>query len=81
MYSDSDRHTYMLRTAKLNATGHCWVFELADFNLKIRYCSGKENGDADYLSRLPLDLEKYMKQCKMEMNQDAILATINAAQA
>ena len=55
--------------------------ELEDFNLKIRYHSGKENGDADYLSRLPLDFEKYMKQCTMEVNQDAIHATINATQA
>ena len=72
----------MLSTAKLNATGHHhWVSELEDFNLKIRYHPGKENGDADYLSRLPLDFEKYMKQCTMEVNQDAIHAAINATQA
>ena len=69
----------VLSTAKLNATGHRWVSELADFNFKIRYHPGKENGDADYLSRLPLNFEKYMKQCTTEVNQDAIHATINAA--
>ena len=81
VYSNNNPLTYMLSTAKLNATGHHWVSELADFNFKIRYRPGKENGDADYLSRLPLDFEKYMKQCTMEVNQDAIHATINSAQA
>ena len=81
VYSDNNPLTYVLCTAKLNATGHCWVSKLADFNFKIRYRPGKENGDADYLSRLPLDFEKYMKQCTMEVNQDAIHPTINAAQA
>ena len=55
--------------------------ELADFNFKIPYHPGKENGDADYLSRLPLDFEKYMQRCTTEVNQNAIHATINAAQA
>ena len=55
-YSDNNLLTDVLSTAKLNATGHRWVFELADFNFKIRYRPGKENSDADYyLSRLPLD--------------------------
>ena len=71
----------MLSTAKLNATGHRWVSELADFSFKMRYCPGKENGDVDYLSRLPLDFEKYMKQYTTEVNQNAIYATINAAKA
>ena len=81
VYSDNNPLTYVLSTAKLNATGHRWVSELADFNFKILYRPGKENGDADYLSRLPLDFEKYMQQCTTEVNQDVIHATINAAQA
>ena len=81
MYSDNNPYTYVLSTAKLNATGHRWVSELADFNFKIRHRPGKENGDVDYLSRLPLDFEKYMQQCTTEVNKDAIHATINAAQA
>ena len=81
VYSNNNPLTYVLSTAKLNATGHRWVSELADFNIKIRFRPGKENGDADYLSRLALDFEKYMKQCTTEVNQDAIHAIINAAQA
>ena len=80
MYSDINPLTYVLSTAKLNATGLHWVSELADFNFKIRYRPRKENGDAKYLSRPSLVFEKYMEQCTTEMNQDAIHATINAAQ-
>ena len=50
VYSDNNPLTYVLSTAKLNATGHRWVSELADFNFTIHYRPGKENGDADYLS-------------------------------
>ena len=57
VYSDNNPLTYVLSNTKLNATGHRWVSELADFNFKIRYHPGKENGDADYLSQLPLDFE------------------------
>ena len=81
VYSDNNPFTYILSTAKLNATGYCWVSELADFNFKIRCRPGKENDDADYLSRLPLEFEKYMKQCTTEVSQHAIHATVNAAQA
>ena len=50
VYSDNNPLTYVLSTAKLNATGHCWVSKLADFNFNICYRPDKENGDADYLS-------------------------------
>ena len=36
VYSDNNPLTYVLSTDKLNATGHRWVSELADFNFKIR---------------------------------------------
>ena len=44
---------YILTTAKLDATGHRWVAELAQFYFCIKYRAGKENIDADTLSRLP----------------------------
>ena len=34
--------------------------ELADFNFDIKYMPGKANVDADTLSLLPLNFEKYM---------------------
>ncbi len=49
VYSDNNSVTYVLSTAKLNATGHRWVSELADFNITLKYCPGKNNTDADFL--------------------------------
>ena len=37
--------------------------ELADYNFTIKYRPGKENIDADYLSRNPMDITEYRKQC------------------
>lgn len=52
VYSDNNSLTYVLSTAKLNATGSRWVAELADFNFIIKYRPGKENTDADFLFRM-----------------------------
>ncbi len=40
-----------LSTAKLGATEHRWAAQLAAFNVKIRYRSGRSNRNADTLSR------------------------------
>lgn len=61
IYIDNNPLTYVLSTAKLNATGHRWVAELADFHLTLKYRPGKENVDADSLSRMPVDIEKMMR--------------------
>lgn len=50
VYTDNNPLTYILTTAKLNAVGHRWVGELADFHFTIRYRPGKSNADADTLS-------------------------------
>ena len=36
---------------------------LADYNFTIHYRPGKVNKDADCLSRMPLDIEKYVDLC------------------
>lgn len=41
----------MLKTAKLNATGHCWLAALAKYDFNIQYRPGKNDIDADLLSR------------------------------
>ena len=56
VYTDNNPLTYVLSTAKLNATGHRWVAELADFTFTIKYRPGKINQDADTLSRMPLNI-------------------------
>ena len=78
VYSDNNPLTYILSTAKLNATTSRWVAELADFHFTIKYRPGKENGDADALSRMPQDAESLMKGCSEELQPDAIAATIQA---
>ena len=53
VYTDNNPLTYVLSSAKLNATSLRWIGELADFNFTIRYRPGKANTGADTLSRLP----------------------------
>lgn len=59
-----------MSTAKLNAVGHRWVGELSDFRFGIKYRPGKVNADADTLSRLPLDIDKYMTECMEELTPE-----------
>ena len=81
VYTDNNPLTYVLSTARLNATGHRWVAELADFNFSIKYRPGRNNADADTLSRLPLDVEKFMDGCTAEVTCQDLDTTINAIQA
>ena len=55
VYSDNNPLSYVMSTAKLNATGMRWVSELADFNFKVKYRPGKSSQDCDYLSRNPVE--------------------------
>lgn len=41
VYTDNNPLTYVLTTVKLNARGHRWVAELADYNFTKRYRLGK----------------------------------------
>lgn len=75
VYTDNNPLTYVLTTAKLNASGQCWVAELADFNFTIKYRPGRTNADADGLSRMPIDFEDYMSRCTQTVSQDAVAAT------
>ncbi|MCG8049379.1 MAG: RNase H-like domain-containing protein, partial [Candidatus Thiodiazotropha endolucinida] len=50
--TDNNPLTYVLTTAKLDATGHRWVAALSSYNFSLTYRSGKLNKDADALSRL-----------------------------
>ena len=45
--------TYVLTTAKLDATGHRWLAALSGYNFSLVYRAGRKNQDADALSRLP----------------------------
>ena len=45
--TDNNPLTYVLTSAKLDATGHRWVVALANYNFPLTYRSGKLNKDAD----------------------------------
>lgn len=80
VYTDNNPLTYVMSTAKLNAVGHRWVGELSDFHFDIKYRPGKENIDADTLSRCPLDIEQYVSSCSGEMSVKAVRATWQGSQ-
>ena len=67
-----------MKSAKLNATGHRWVAELSNFTFTIKYRPGKQNVDADFLSRSPLHFENYQKMCTESVSQDTIHVTASA---
>ena len=43
VYTDCNPLTYVLTTARLNATGFRWIAELADFRFSIKYRPGSKN--------------------------------------
>ncbi|KAL7868508.1 hypothetical protein SRHO_G00098920 [Serrasalmus rhombeus] len=51
--TDSNPLTYILTSAKLDATSYRWLSALSTFSFKLQYRPGKHNLDADALSRLP----------------------------
>ena len=76
VYTDNNPLTYILTTAKLDATGQRWVVSLGNYNFKIFYKSGKLNVEADALSCIPWEstqvqhmeplIVKTMLQSKLE---------------
>ena len=76
VYTDNNPLTYILTTAKVDATGQKWVASLANYNFKIFYKSGKLNVEADALSCIPWEntqvdhieplIVKTMLQSKLE---------------
>ena len=63
VYTDNNPLTYVMSTAKLNATGLRWVAELANYQFDIRYKPGRKHGDADGLSRWPMTLKELETHC------------------
>ena len=78
VYSDSNPLQYIFTCPKLDATRLRWVSELAGFNFKVYFKPGFRNGDADGLSRMPLDFEKVQGEYTAELPRDAIETTIRA---
>lgn len=51
--TDNNLLTYVLTSAKLDATGHRWLAALSTYHFSLKYRSGVQNIDADALSRRP----------------------------
>ncbi|XP_036947992.1 uncharacterized protein LOC119016325 [Acanthopagrus latus] len=49
--TDNNPLTYVLTSAKLSAVGHRWLAALATYDFTIQYRPGRQNIDADLLSR------------------------------
>ena len=61
VFTDNNPLTYVLSSAKLDATGHRWLASLSVYDLLIKYRPGKSNSNADALSRLPgYSTDKYI---------------------
>ena len=50
--TDNNPLTYILKSAKLDATGHRWVAQLANYKFTLSYLPGSANRAADALSRI-----------------------------
>ena len=70
VYTDNNPLTYVLTTAKLDATGHRWVAALSNYTFSILYKPGKGHKDADALScirwpeAMELDAQTVHAVCK-----------------
>lgn len=51
--TDNNPLTYILTSAKLDAASHRWLAALSTYNFKLQYRAGRQNLDADALSRRP----------------------------
>ena len=66
VFTDNNLLTYILTTAKLDATGQRWVVALSIYNFQIYYRSGKTNTNADTLSRIPWEASEEIHSQKMD---------------
>ena len=49
---DNNPLTYIFSSACLDAAGHRWVVNLANYNFSLEYQRGKDNMVTDFLSRM-----------------------------
>ena len=74
VYTDNNPSTYVLTTAKLDATGHRWVAALSNYTFSIIHKPGKDHQGADTLSCI-----KWPEA--MEISSQAVHAVCEGVQA
>ena len=72
--TDNNPLTYVLTTAKLDATGQRWASALGEFDFDIQYRSGLNNADADGMSRYPHERVQELESEIVEMKNDVVKA-------
>lgn len=74
IYTDNKPLTYILISAKLDATSHQWIAVLSAYHFTITYKLGKTNAYADGLSRLPgtLDVDSVKAICDLDQGHPLI---------
>ena len=78
VYTDNNLLTYVMSTAKLNATGLRWVGELAMFQFSLKYKPGKKHGDADALSRVSCEsLADLERGCTVSLKPEKVSAIMS----
>ena len=82
VFTDNNPLTYVLTTAKLDATGHRWVAALSNYTFSITYKPGKGHVDVDALSRIKwpeaidIDSQKVHAVCKGVQAQHGKVETL-----
>ena len=71
--TDNNPLTYVLTSAKLDATGHRWLASLSNYDFKIKYRRGKSYNDADGLSRRPYEDTQIFPHVVRAICQSAIV--------
>ena len=70
VFTDNNPLTYILSTAKLDAMGHRWVASLGPYNFNLHYKPGKQNSNADVLSRIDWQaIEAHKVKATMDLAQ------------
>ena len=69
VFTDHNPLTYVLTTAKLDATGHRWLAELSRYQFQIFYKPGRTNKAADGLSRRS-NPDKEQEQCTQQISPE-----------
>ena len=78
IYTDNNPLTYVMTSAKLNATGMRWVSDLSGYDFELKYRPEKDNADADGLSRRPLDdIDTLERECTEKCDRDVLSSILN----
>ena len=74
--TDNNPLTYVLSSARLDATGHRWLAKLAVYDFALEYKTGKTNTDADALSRLPRVSNAVVKAVCHSVSEDPFIFSL-----